>query len=35
MILSYLVLRGLKGQTGLLGAKHKAIPSESELANLR
>lgn len=34
MVLSYLVLRGLKGQTGLLGAKHKAIPSESELEYL-
>ncbi len=34
MILAYLVLRGLKGKTGILGAKHKAIPTEDDIANL-
>lgn len=34
MLLSYIVLRGLKGNTGLFGGKHKAIPSEGDLANL-
>lgn len=34
MILAYLVLRGLKGETGLLGGKHKKIPQEYMIANL-
>lgn len=35
MLLAYIVLRGIKGNTGLLGAKHKAIPSEENLKDLK
>lgn len=34
MLLSYLVLRNLKGETGILGAKHKAIPDDFKLSSL-
>ncbi|WP_413289035.1 amidoligase family protein [Bdellovibrio sp. HCB337] len=34
MIQAYVVLRGLKGRTGLLGARHKALATDSQVATL-